>query len=151
IDLTKIELARVEQVFDARTVPLKRIDALVLGFTDSRATSEGNTPQTLKLPNPPFSYKEDVDPSAGQPKDPNAPAPGATPAGAPPVGVRPAVIPLPGTGTALGPKKTDYGGGSLLAVADGNKKRYIEVKEQFRRIPVGIVVIIDQTQIQDML
>jgi hypothetical protein len=43
------------------------------------------------------------------------------------------------------------GGGPLLAVIDGNKKRYLEVTKQVRRMPVGIVVVVDQAYMQDML
>lgn len=43
------------------------------------------------------------------------------------------------------------GGGPIASVIDANKRRYVEITPQVRRMPVGIVVIVDQAYIQDVL
>src|SRR5262249_25084291 len=43
------------------------------------------------------------------------------------------------------------GGGPVAAVIDGNRKGYLEVTQQVRRMPVGIVVVVDQSYLQDVL
>ena len=43
------------------------------------------------------------------------------------------------------------GGGPVESVVDGNRKRYVEVTKQVRRMPVALTVIVDQAYIQDVL
>ncbi len=120
------EITRVEQVLDVRTVPIKRIDKLVLG--NKAALDSRNADRALKSPS---FIKEEEAPPPGPP-----PAPGG-PAG-------------PG---GVGPQASDgvMGGGSVTAVIDGNKKRYLEVTPQVRLLPVGVVVLVDQSYVQDVL
>lgn len=142
------EIVRVEQVFDIRTVPVKRIEALALGFLDSR-----NAGKPLVGPGAPFAQEAPADPSA-------APTTGA-PTGGRPGGPTSSLGPDAGGPTMPGPatggtgtnasKPQQWGGGPLVAVIDGNKKRYLEVTPQVRRMPVGIVVVVDQAYMQDML
>ena len=49
-------------------------------------------------------------------------------------------------GTAGGAKS-----GPPMAVLDGNKERYIDATDQVRRMPVGIVILVDQMYLQDAL
>ena len=140
------EIARVEQVFDIRTVPVKRIDALRLGFKDSRnAKAELVPPRFITAKTEPAT---------------------TTPGGMPPMGSGP-MGPTPPMGVSIGGpggpggmgqgtpggagSAGQYGGGSLETVIDGNKKRYLVVTDQVRRMPVGIVVIVDQALIEDVL
>ncbi|VTS00913.1 Uncharacterized protein OS=Planctomyces brasiliensis (strain ATCC 49424 / DSM 5305 / JCM 21570 / NBRC 103401 / IFAM 1448) GN=Plabr_4059 PE=4 SV=1 [Gemmata massiliana] len=168
-ELEKLEIARVEQVFDIRTVPLKRIEALVMGQLDSRNAAQ----PTLVAPRtPPFSKEFAGDPAAEGSTDGSGGGPGAAygggkgsplpggSAGGPPMpgsaegpGGAPGG-PLGGPGGLFGGAGVTgqrVGGGSLPAVIDGNKKRYIAATEQVRRMPVGLVVIVDQSYIQDVL
>lgn len=146
------EIVRVEQVFDVRTVPVKRIEALALGFLDAR-----NAAAQLKAP---LFIKDDpaTDPGAaggaaaagfgsgdGPPPMPGAggPPPGLTGAGAGGFGG------FGGGNNAA--RKVAWGAGPLAAVTDGNKRRYLEVSGQVRRMPVGIVVVVDQSYMEDTL
>ncbi len=140
---TADEIVRVEQVFDARTVPVKRIDALVLGWTDSRL---GNS-VVLAPPGAPFVQEAAAPPAA------DAGGPGGGPLGpmAPGGPVGPGGPGGPGAPGTL--KGQDRAGGPIAAVIDGNRRRYLPqevVTPQVRRMPVGIVVVVDQTYIQDV-
>ena len=161
-DLEKLELVRAEQVFDVRTVPIKRIDALVLGQLDSR---NAVTPTLLPPRTPPFTKEYVGDPSAETPADGSGlgsgskgslggdrPGPGSGPPGGA-IGIEgpggfPGTPGFPGGAGAAGQKA---GGGTLVTVIDGNKKRYIAATEQVRRMPVGLVVVVDQSYMQDVL
>ena len=68
------EIVKIEQVFDTQTVPIRRIEAMALGFTDSRYAAMGNL---LPPPSPPFA-KVDAAAASGASSS-------ATPS-APPVG-----------------------------------------------------------------
>lgn len=145
------EIVRIEQVFDVRTVPIKRIDALVMGKTDSRIGDEKPLalPAFIKEPAP----ADPATPPAGglpggKPGGPTGGPPGA-PAGGPPAGLPMGGL-MGGQQTAQG---QPAGGGPIAAVIDGNKRRYLPdgVTDQVRRMPVGIVVVVDQSYIQDVL
>lgn len=163
-DPLRTEIVRVEQVFDIRTVPLKRIDALVIGHPaalDSRSAGQpGGLVPPLGKGNGGLFAEEFVKDAAAV--DPNAPpggggfpmggGPMGVPMGGPGPGGRPGDGDGPlgpgGTGTAAG---RAVGGGPLTAVIDGNKKRYLAVTPQVRRMPVGLVVVVDQAYLQDVL
>jgi hypothetical protein len=151
------ELLRVEQVFDVRTVPVKRIDALALGQRE--ALDARNAAATLlPPPSPPFAKEKEpeaaetgttgVGPAGAPMGAPTTGAPTSAPGETP--GMTPGMIPgmTPG---ARGTSRHRFGGGTLAAVIDGNKKRYLITSTEVRRMPVGIVVVIDQSLIQDML
>lgn len=135
-----LEIVRVEQVFDVRTVPVKRVDALVLGQlgVDARnagqpllpplAKSEGGQFDELFVKGPPAA--------AGTDGGSNTPAP-----------IR---QPFPGPSESGGVAAA-RGGGTLTAVVDANKNRYLARTPQVRRLPVGLVVIVDQAYLQDVL
>ncbi len=134
------EIVRVEQVFDARTVPVRRIDSLTLGFRDSR-----HALMPLKMPD--FElYKKQAEAVSS---DPSA-APGAP--GMPPGG---AVGPGRGPGGSEGGLMTPGGmagaAGTVETVVEANRKRYVELTAQVRRMPVAITVVTDQAYIQDVL
>ncbi len=130
---------KVEQVFDISTVPVRLVRRIDLGFPDSkRATTALKTPKFL----------EDPVAEGAAPGTPANPAEAFTPA--PRGGVEGGGM-VPGTGAAgmapaLGPKT-----GTHEEVLLGNKKRYTEVNEQIRRMPVGIVIVVDQAYIGDLL
>jgi hypothetical protein len=140
------EIYKVEQVFDTRTVPVRWIDALALGFTDSRHAAKQ---ADLKMPLFPAYEKE---------KEREAAAATALP------GTEGGATPVPkfdpgrgfggvdeglGKGPLAGPGKG--GGGPVETVVNANKKRYVDVTESVRRLPVGIVLVVDQAYQQDVL
>ncbi len=144
------EIAKVQQTFDLRTVPIRRIDHLAMGYRDSRYAA---FPLLLPL----FaSYKKEADaaaatastssdagPSSGTQMGPLPSTGGGNkPAGAPGSG---------GSGGAAEATGLLEGGGSVASVLDGNKKRYIDVTNQIRRMPVAITIVVDQAYIQDVL
>lgn len=127
------ELARVEQLFDARTVPVRRIETMALGFKDSRT-------ETVEL----------VTHKSMEPKDgavtPTTPTDDFTTLGG--SGSRPND---PRSGAGSGATAVRSGGGAVADVIDANKKRYLVANDQVRRMPVGIVVVVDQSNVQDVL
>ncbi|QDU23440.1 hypothetical protein [Urbifossiella limnaea] len=139
--LDQAVITRVEQVFDTRTVPVRRIDAVALGYKDSR-----HALMPLKMPE--FeSYKKEAEKADA----------GSAGASGPPDGMRGPSSSSSGTtplqpGAGMIPGGTGGGaGGPVEAVVDGNRKRYVEVTAQVRRMPVAITVVVDQAYVQDVL
>jgi hypothetical protein len=135
IDLPKIPrtgIYSVEQVLTWDTAAVKRMDNIVFGVPDSLGHRHAGTP--LK------PYREPpVDPSA-PPKD----APGAPP-GTPP-GMPPGGPPDRGPGGIPGAGGDGAGGlaGVALTPNGFNPKRYVEVNDQYRRLPIAVSMIVDQ-------
>ncbi len=146
------ELLRVEQVFDVRTVPVKRIDALAFGQTE--ALDARNAAATLLPPNPPFAKEPDAAAGTDTANMTGPPMSGApTTAPGAPGALSPGGVPgLPGLPGSTGQTATSRsGGGPLVAVIDAHKKRYLIASSEVRRMPVGIVLVVDQSLIQDVL
>lgn len=119
----------VIQVFDWRAAPVKRVDKIALGQHSHRTFSAG-----LKE-SPAFSQKKA-----------EAPTPKATGGGAGPAGAN------PGSGSPVSLGSGDGGGAASSKTPNGiEKKRYVEINDQVRRMPFGLVVIVDQAHIQDVL
>ena len=140
------KLARVEQILDGRTVPIRRIDVVQLGKVDARHAAAA-------LKQPKFILEEVVaDAAASSGGLPSGGGGGSTSEGGPPGGM---------AGMMGGPRGPGgMGGGGLnaaansgppAAVLDGNKKRYIDVTDQVRRMPVALVLVVDQMFLQDTL
>jgi hypothetical protein len=150
------EIARVEQKLDMRTVPIRRIEALELGFRDSRHAAS----QLFQPTFPAWAPKEGDAPSGGTTAPERNPGVGGSSLGGPPAGIPmgppsvvggiPGVGGMPGVGGGTA-QQTGRGGGPIDAVINGNKKRYIMVNPQVRRMPVGVVVVVDQAYLQDVL
>ena len=139
--------APVRQVFDARTVPLQRIDRLVLGYPDSR--------NAMIAPKQPSFLPEE--PAAGTGTETGSPmggpGPGSSSSSAPPTIGGPAG---PGSGGGAGGVGAGWpvltGPVTSKTLLDVTKKRYLgDVTPQIRRMPVGMVVVIDQSNLQDLL
>ncbi len=141
-----VNVKSIRQVFDTRTVPLQRIDRLVLGYPDGRLAGMGpKLPLFLEVP---ADAVPPMDDGSG---------------GVPPVGS----IPRPpgsGDGGPGGPGGGGTSGGMVGAgwpvvygpvtskmLLETTKKRYLQVTNQVRRMPVGMVLIVDQTNLQDVL
>ncbi len=142
--LEVVEIAKVEQVFDTRTVPVRRIESMGLGKTDSRFADK----QMLM---PSFKVYEDEAKKAAE-----GIAAGTGPVG--PVGPGGGPGPRPGPGPVgpfgpggVGGTGAVSGGGTVDTVVNANKKRYIAVTPEVRRMPVGIVLVVDQAYMQDVL
>ena len=149
------QIVRVEQVFDTKTVPIRRIDHLALGKRDSRYAA-------FPLVRPLFeAFKKDEEKTAaaaGSGGSDSGPPAGMTiggSAGGPPPGLG-GGKPPPGSAGPGGPGATAAegqleGGGSVASAIDSNRKRYVEATAQIRRMPVGITIIVDQAYMQDVL
>ena len=146
------EIARVEQQFDIRTVPVKRVDFLALGKLSDR-----NNNLTLKMAK--FSEqmaKEEQKLLASE---------GGGELGSPIIGMpspkggmpgKGGGTPGPGTGPGV-PGGYGQGGetgeATLPALSQNGleRYRYIDVTEQVRRMPLGVVVIADQSYMKDIM
>jgi hypothetical protein len=143
--MTVEEIARVEQVFDSRTVPIHLIQKVELGFRDSR-----NAAVALKQPK---FFPEEAPAADG------VPGPGGQPPG--PGGVKPGSGNIPGPIVPGGPPgrggkdagaPQSSGGGTVASVIDGNKKRYLgDPSDQVRRMPIAVSIVVDQSYLQDVL
>jgi hypothetical protein len=123
----------VTQVFDWRTAPVKRIDQIALGHHSQRLQL-----QSKGLKQAPLPLIKTPDPKAGA-----APTPGAAAAPTGPRGKAPA--PRPGGGAA--PQTSNDFTEAGLA-----RDRYMEDPTRYvRRMPVGMELVVDQTNIQDVL
>jgi hypothetical protein len=134
------EIVKVEQVFDTRTVPIRRIERLALGKTDSRYAA-----QPLKMPLFKQFEKDEEAAKAG--------GASGSPSGMPlPMSSAPSSLTAgkdPSAGAAQGQSE---GGGDVPSVLDSNRKRYVDQPTtQVRRMPVAICVVVDQAYIQDVL
>lgn len=120
-------LFRVEQVFDVRTAPVKRLDRLELGKLSARHT-------LVDLQMTSFSdkaFKEESGTAAA-----SGTSTGTMP-GAPSL-----VGPPSSGGSATNPGETTYNG--LV------RKRYFSRTDQVRAMPVGLCIIADQAFLQDV-
>jgi hypothetical protein len=135
------EIVRVEQQFDTRTVPVRRIDALTLGFRDNR-----HALMPLKMPK--FElYEKEAEKAASEPTG----GPGGAPAGFVVSGTPPGGRPNEGSTTTPGMPGAGGAAGTVETVVEANRKRYVEVTAQVRRMPVAITVVTDQAYLQDVL
>jgi hypothetical protein len=132
-----IELAKVEQVFDVRTVPVKRVDHVVLGALSDRQ-------RQAELQMTTFSSKAAEAPATATGAGTAEGTAGLGGSGSgPPPGMS---IGGPGTG-GLGAQQssTDFTYNGLA------RRRYINITGQVRAMPVGLVVVADQGYVQDVL
>lgn len=131
------EIVRVEQILDERTVPIRQIGNIALNYKDAR-----NNLAELK---PPLQSTFNVETPASGTGAPTVPGPGGQPP-RPPIPGGEEVPGQPGKPGAVGART-----GDPKVVLDGNKNRYLAVSEQVRRMPVAIVLIVDQMFVQDAL
>jgi hypothetical protein len=142
-------LYRVEQVFDVRTAPVKRLDRLALGYPSARH-SQAELQMTA------FSEKaketeagEGGGAAGGGPGMAIPGAPGGIPGG--PGGFR-----GEGGPGAGGPGFGEGGGGLGTTTREGTynglaRRRYLHRTDQVRAMPIGTTVVIDQRFIPDVL
>ena len=128
-DWKSTSIDSVRQVFDARTVPIKRVDFVKLY---KPGLSDRNKDLTMKM----AKFSEEV-------AKKEAPVDGGTVGGEGTVPMNPS---QPGLPTATPAAKT-------LPPLSQNKLeryRYIEATEQIRRMPFGIVIVGDQSFMKDI-
>ena len=126
-------LESITQIFDWRTAPVKRIEKVGLGFHSQRFHPRGLKPA-------PFPLIKAPDTKAAGAKPPGSPGP--TPPG---TGRRP-----PGNAPSR-PGGEAAQTGSDFTDAGLQRDRYMEQTTYVRRMPVAMELIVDQTNIQDVL
>jgi hypothetical protein len=126
----------LEQVLTWETAAVKRIEQIAIGMSDDVAQSQKNMSISLRAL---IEKKPEEAPAAS--KD------GGMPQGGSNVG------PKTGTGVGLGAPPGAFGaGGAATALDHGfTAERYQEVTPQFRRLPVAVVLIVDQNQVDRVL
>jgi hypothetical protein len=137
------KLLKLEQVLDDRTVPIRRLDRLAIGYPSAKEAG-------VELRSP--TFWPDPSAEAGGAAMPGAPMGGAEPGGnsegmMPGAGYGPGM----GGGQAAGPPRGIAGALSLKAAADGCRKRYTAINDQLRRMPIGFVIVVDQMYINDVM
>jgi len=134
------EIAKVEQILDEKTVPIRRLERLALGYPSAKYFyTVLNSPR----------FWPDADPTTAAPV---AAGPGPSGDGM--------MIMTPGgpnstasgaNGVSANMRPGEAGGMALTKLADGNKKRYVDVTDQVRRMQVAFTVVIDQQYITDVM
>ena len=117
-------LDNLKQVFDWRTAPVKRLDRIGLGYHGQRSSPRG------------------VKSSAVFKGEAKGGAPGGSGGG------------QPARRSSRGGERAEGGSsdsGSNATASGLQRDRYIEETPYVRRMPIGIVLIVDQTNIQDVL
>jgi hypothetical protein len=128
----------VEQVFDWNTSPIKRIDVLAMGYNSQRLANYGlkmrKIDDTLQVASGPagsmagskggFGFGGTMPPSISPPSS------------------TPATNPAGGDAAANLPAETP----NRLS-----RYRYLDVRDQVRWMPIGMVLVIDQSAMQDIL
>jgi hypothetical protein len=137
------KIRKVEQVLDDLNVPVRQVLDVVLGYKDARHAPAGLTP-------PKFW------PAAEAVADPAAPAGLGTGMGSPDGAAgEPGGIGVPGMGGRMGMMGGGSGRGSKTGgpavVLDANRNRYLQVTDQVRRMPVAVILLVDQMFMQDAL
>ena len=145
-DFGKMELYSVVQKFDLRTVPVKRIEFLVLGKLADRISA-------LPLKMAKFSEKPEV--KKEEPKGGGAMGMGVGAMGGGVMGMK-GVLGAPMGFGGGGGGFTGQGGGNTATQTDKtangfDRQRYIDVTEQVRRLPYAVSVVTDQTYLKDIL
>lgn len=152
IDTTKVAyqgLYGVEEVLTWKTAPVKRIDALVLGYPSSRTAEK-------QLIQPPWPWLEKPPDAGGAPGA--APAPAAPPPPADDGGGgrkgrrRDKDDEDPTMGAGAGPGAFSFGPNDGSRTRYGLRlKRYLDYNDQVRHMPVGMVVIADAEHMSELL
>lgn len=123
------------QVLDWYSSPIKRIDGIKLAYHSHRTTMSGGTDALLKPKN--FGGAEQ-------------PPPGVTPPAAGKPGFPPPVG-LPRPGVVAGGEGEGQPADATKTPNGLERNRYLDVNDQVRRLPLGMVLVVDQAHIQDVL
>ncbi|MFL5242140.1 MAG: hypothetical protein ACJ8FY_08530 [Gemmataceae bacterium] len=137
---------QVEQVFDWQSSPIKRIDALAMGYNSHRTSNYALKTRPMK---------DTLQVTAGQAGSTGIKGYGAMLGG-------PNAASAPGSAPGLGggantPPPGAAGEGDAAAAAEPetpnrlSRYRYLDVRPQVRWMPIGLVLVIDQSAMQDVL
>jgi hypothetical protein len=133
-------LFAVEQVLNWRTAPVKRIDLLAMGYNSHRLSS--------RMLVPPRFIKKIQDDAAAEQAASGGGGGGAAGASPSPMASGDAA----GAGGPAGAMMQMAGGQQAGMTPNGlSRNRYIDVTDQVRRMPVGMVVVVDQAHVEDFL
>ena len=128
-------LQGVMQVYDWRTAPIKRIDKVAMGISSSRTAGPLLPPLFEKAAEPAPVLGGDM---------------GGGPGGA--QGNQPGMERMGRMAGEMARGGFGGGGGSADKTKNGlEKKRYLSVSKQVRRMPVALAIVMDQAHIQDFL
>jgi hypothetical protein len=142
------EISHVKQVLDERTVPIRRVDRLVLGYLSSKDATKELQPPKFWPESEGYdgmggsSFGRGMMSGGGEGEGLPGGAPGEGYGGMPGGPMMPGMFGGAG-GTAAA--------GSPAGVLDAQRNRYLEVTDQVRRMPVAIVLVVDQMFIPDVL
>jgi hypothetical protein len=115
----------VEQKLDLRYAPVKRVDRLVLGYLPNRYADQ----RLLEPEGPAFKEAKESEGGGAAAADPTIPS------------NRPE--------TGFGP--TSQAGGASVRSSHGlERQRYLHRTEQVRRMPIAVVLVVDQSHVQDV-
>ena len=139
------EPLEVDQIFNWYNAPIKRLDRLEVGNTFAQSHRTAN--RTLVVARQfPKTETETPPTSGGSPmggSGPPQPMGGGPP---PPAGGFGPPSPMGGFGAGGNP----YGAGANAKVGV-QAERYVDLSDQVRRLPIGMVLIVDQAYIPDLL
>lgn len=138
-----VELVGVEQVFDTRTAPVKRVERVALGQVSDkhRMADLQMTEFSKKLVEADAAAAGTTTGGAGEGGGISMPSPAGGGSGSgPPAGILPG-----GPGAGATPNSPDFTFNGLA------RKRYVNITGQVRAMPVGLVVVADQGYVQDVL
>jgi len=128
-DPSKMEIYSVEQEFDLRTVPVKRIEAFVFGKASLSDRNHGLTLRMSRFSDAAYKKEAAAAPiSAG----------GDKPTGGPPAATGPNAA---GAEVSVGSKSQN----------GLERNRYLDVTDQVRRMPFAVAVVTDQMFMKDIL
>jgi hypothetical protein len=141
---TVVKIARVVQVFDEATVPVRLVNTIELGMLDHR-----NKAATLEPPTHLEGYEYPLDGLA---------APGGSPGGMP-LGSAPGGPPRGGPGEGEGEGGPGAGAAVSLGRKTGdpksvlfdNRVRYVKRTADVRRMPAAVSVVIDNDYTNDLM
>jgi hypothetical protein len=144
---SSLNMVTVEQKLDQKFAPVKRVDRVALCYQSHRYSLSGQTLQMAK-----FSQPKEGDAAAAMGGPPGMPGMSSTAGGGgPPLGGPPGGFPGGGMGD-------DRGGPGGMMMMNQNltkngllKARYVHMTEQVRRMPIGVVLIVDQMHVQDVV
>ncbi|MFY7952528.1 MAG: hypothetical protein ACOVT5_08470 [Armatimonadaceae bacterium] len=137
---TVVKIARVVQVFDEATVPVRLVNTIELGMLDHR-----NKAATLEAPTHLEGYEYPLDGLAAPGGMPLGAAPGGPPRGGPGEGEGEGG---PGAGAAVSlGRKT----GDPKSVLFDNRVRYVKRTADVRRMPAAVSVVIDNDYTNDLM
>jgi hypothetical protein len=133
---------RVEQMLTWSTSPIKRIDALALGYNSHRTANRVCKAKPIGNVKPPA----DKDPDEAATMDPSNPM-GMYAGAQSGYGSSAMGKPILGAGGTGGPNQP--GGADKGFNAELERKRYLDFTPQVRWMPVGVSIIVDQEYTQD--